>query len=97
MPKLFKMQDVVYDILVNDKETRKDDYLLTLKVFEKYIPPTMEIGVAFKYHKELGLPSLHSIIRIRRKLQVEHPELIDDEAKHIRIKEEKQYRQYARR
>ena len=95
MSKLFKLQDVVLDVLRQFEETRKDDYILALKVFENYINTDLPIETVFKYHKELGLPSLHSIVRIRRKLQVQHPELVDESARKIRAKEEQAYKEYA--
>ena len=77
MAKLHKVQNIVYEILKENEETRKDDYLLVLKVLERYVSPRTHIKTICNKHKQLGLPSLHTIVRVRRKLQVDHPELMD--------------------
>lgn len=95
MAKIKKVQDTVYEILSEDEETRKDDYVLILRVFERYISPNTQLRTVCQKHKQLGLPSIHTIVRVRRKLQVEHPELMDEETKKIRSAEEEEYKQYA--
>ena len=96
MPKLLKQTDLIYNILLEDEEARKDDYILCLRVLEKYIPvDRCSVRTAFERHIQFGLPSLHSIVRIRRALQVKHPELADDTARKTRAKEVQEYREFA--
>lgn len=95
MAKLHKVQDTVYEILKENEETRKDDYLLVLKVLERYVSPHTHLKTVCSKHKQLGLPSLHTIVRVRRKLQVDHPELMDEEKRKIRAAEAEEYKQYA--
>lgn len=95
MPKLLKQTDLIYNILVEDEEARKDDFILCLRVLESYLPTVhCSIKTAFERHIEFGLPSLHSIVRIRRLLQTKHPELADETARRTRAKEEQEYREF---
>lgn len=96
MARIAKVQPLVYAALVNNPKTRKDDFLLILEVLKHYVTTNIEMEAVLTYHKELGVPSFASIIRIRRKLQEQHPELEDAEAKEIRSKEEEEFRNYAR-
>jgi hypothetical protein len=95
MAKLAKVQPLVFNALVDLPETRKDDYLLTLEVFKNFVSEDMSLKTVFEHHVELGLPSITSIARVRRKLQREFPELTDTAAQEVRAGEEREYRAYA--
>ena len=95
MKRIQKVQPLVYDALVNAPETRADDFILMLEVFKNFVTSEMSIEAVFKHHLELGLPSFASIIRIRRKLQKQYPELENDTTAKMRNKAEKDYKEYA--
>ena len=89
------LEPIVRDILTQYPETRDDDYLLILKVFDKFIDTTnLSVEAVFKNHAQLQLPSLHSITRVRRKIQ--EIELFSDKGKKRRKEEIKDYKEYAK-
>ena len=90
------VQPLVYNALLNFPETRKDDFLLVLEVYKTIINPDMRFDLVFTHHKALGLPSFASIIRIRRKLQREFPDLVNTDTAEMRAEAEKEYRDYAK-
>ena len=95
MAKIAKTQNIVLEILQENEETRKDDYILILEVFKRFVSPRTQIKTICCKHKQLGLPSVHTIVRVRRKLQELHPHLKDEETIKIRKEEEEKYKQYA--
>lgn len=95
MARIKKVQPLVHKALIDNPETRADDFLLVLEVYKNFAVPNMSFDSVFKYHKELGLPSFASIMRSRRKLQSKYPELVNEKAAEVRAQEEKEYREYA--
>lgn len=95
MEKAKKIEPLVYNALLNFPETRKDDFLLVLAVYQNTINPDMRFDLVCKHHKALGLPSFASVIRIRRKLQREYPELVNPETAEMRTEAEEDYKNYA--
>lgn len=95
MAKIQKVQPLVYAALVDNPNTRKDDFLLILEVLKNFITTDMRLNEVLKHHVELGIPSFASIIRIRRILQAKHPELVDLPAQAVREQEEKEFKAYA--
>ena len=95
MAKCSILEPIVRDILTQYPETRDDDYLLILKVFDKFIDTTnLSVEAVFKNHAQLQLPILHSITRVRRKIQ--EIELFSDKGKKRRKEEIKDYKEYAK-
>ena len=95
MAKCSILEPIVRDILTQYPETRDDDYLLILKVFDKFIDTTnLSVEAVFKNHAQLQLPSLHSITSVRRKIQ--EIELFSDKGKKRRKEEIKDYKEYAK-
>lgn len=90
-----KVQPLVYDALLNNPATRSDDFILILEVLNSFVTTKMSLEAVLQHHIELGIPSFASIIRCRRKLQAKHPELVDEQAREIRDKEEKEFFDYA--
>lgn len=96
-----KLKNIVKDTLTNIEKTRNDDYMLTYFVIKKYLDDK-NIKIEYFYqimmfHKTYGLPSIESITRARRLLQMKFPELrADREVEKIRAKEEERYREIAR-
>lgn len=86
---------IVYDILVNDKQSRCNDMYLTARVIEAVCdlkPHTkLLIEQLEQWHID-GLPNINTIIRARRKLQDEHPELIDKKTAEARRKQEERFK-----
>lgn len=95
MAKCSILEPIVRDILTRYPETRDDDYLLILKVFDKFVDTTnLSVEAVFKNHAQLQLPSMHTITRVRRKIQ--ETELFSDKGKKRRKEEIKDYKEYAK-
>ena len=71
MNKLYKTEDIVLKVLENQPETRKDDYLLILSVWESICPEIKDLSISFVFAniKELKLPSFKTIERNRKFLK----------------------------
>lgn len=95
MAKIAKVEPLVQQALINNHKTRSDDFILVLEVYKNFIAPSVSIEAALKHHNTYGLPSFASIIRIRRKLQIKHPELCEAPAVKTRSEAEADYRAYA--
>lgn len=89
------IQKAVYDILVNDNKSRCNDMYLTARVIEAVCelkPHTkLLIGYLEQWHIN-EMPNITTIIRARRKLQVEHPELVVKKAAEARAKRETEFK-----
>ena len=99
MNKLYKVEDIVYQVLKEVPEARKDDFVLVAEVYNKIQP--LIFNVSFNQvmlaHKELGLPYFESISRARRRLQSIFEELRPSkEVQEARNEEQLIYREYAR-
>lgn len=95
MARIQKVQPLVYTALVENPETRTDDFILVLEVYKNFVTPEMQLKTVLEHHIELGIPSFASIMRARRKLQRKHPELANATATAIRAREEAEYKEYA--
>ena len=95
MAKIQKVQPLVLSALVNNPETRTDDFLLVLEVYKNFITADMKLETVFLEHKRLGLPCFTSISRTRRKLQKKYPELVHKGTAIMRATAEKDYKAYA--
>ena len=93
--KLKRLEGIVREVLEQNPNARKDDFILIELVMGKFINTDMSFKSVCLAHKELGLPSLEGITRCRRKLQAENPELCDDDILVLRADEEGKFRQYA--
>lgn len=98
MAKLYTMENIVLEILIEYPLARKDDYFLLCMVCEKTRKEILSVplGVALANHKTLHFPNWETVTRVRRKLQEKHPELVDPETAKKRHKEETEYREYAK-
>ncbi len=69
--------EVVQYVLITNPLARSDDMRLIYDVYKVYYPniDTLEFKSIMYYHKKLELPSIASIIRYRRVIQREYPEL----------------------
>lgn len=96
MAKIAMIEWIVFEALTDHPETRGDNFLLYNEVLRHYIDVNLPLVEVFKNHKELGIPSLETITRCRRRLQTLHPDLRDKEADEIRRREEEDFFAYAR-
>lgn len=94
MARLNLIEPLVEEALINNKACRGDNFILYLEVLKKYIDLDLSIKDVFLNHKVLGIPSLESITRARRKLQERNPGL-KSEASIEREKEANAYIDYA--
>ena len=95
MERIQNVQPLVYNALVTNPATRTDDFILVLEVFKNFITGDMKLETVLLHHKELGVPSFASIIRIRRKLQKKYPELENASTAAMRTTAETEYKAYA--
>ena len=98
MQKLKKVEEVVEQILRQDKYSRNNDIYLILKYITKVYP--YEVGKRFEEAmtnvSKKGL-SFESITRARRKIQNKYPELKNDKVANFRDKKQKEYIAYSRK
>lgn len=95
MARINKIEPLVEEALISNKSSRGDNFILYLEVLKKYIDTDLSLKDVFLHHRELGIPSLETITRCRRKLQEKNPELRDEAADQIRRKEEAEHYEYA--
>lgn len=101
---LEKLENTIYDILINNENARKDDmYLYYVYCRNKWalineiIHFTIFLTAVFEnkyFRQRCKIASFTSVERARRKVQEKHPELRANEE--IRAEEEKVYREYAK-
>ena len=95
MAKINTTHNTVLRILETKPETRGNDYALILEVLKEYIDTRISVETLLLHRVELGVPSLETITRCRRKIQTAFPHLVDTEAKAIRKEDEEEFKQYA--
>lgn len=99
MRNLKTIEGKVKAILEKDEEARNDDMLLYLKVCNTCLKDTgaMPFAEVMSQYRYLGLPSIESVGRTRRKLQAKFPELAGSlRVQKPRAAGEKAYRKYAK-
>lgn len=96
MSKIYFIEPIVEEALINKPETRGDNFLLYIEVLKKFIDTNMSLEAVFKNHIALGIPSLETITRCRRKLQEKNPELREPKSEGIRANEEQEFRDYSK-
>lgn len=95
MAKLETYHNLVHNILITNPETRGDDFLLFYEVLKDLKLDYCDLNYIFTKHSVLGVPSFATIIRCRRKIQKDHPELSGEAIRKTRKEEEKEFRAYA--
>ena len=99
MKNLKTIENKVKMILKKNEDARNDDMVLYLALCNLCLKDAGAIPLAeiMTQHKSLGLPSLESVSRTRRKLQARHPELAGSRpVQKLRATGEKAYRKYAK-
>lgn len=98
MSDLYKVEDIVKDILTRYEDARKDDFVLIYRVYQS-INENAVIREPFYHvmlnHLEYKLPAFSSITRARRKILKDHPELADEKVQVAREEKESEYIDYA--
>lgn len=95
-----EIKEVVKVKLIEKPANRCDDMRLIYEVYKEYLPniDKMSIKSLMYNHNAYELPSVASIIRYRRLLQKEYPELeAQEKIKKARREKEKEYREEFRR
>lgn len=95
MKKLKSIEPKVREALLHNPAARKDDFILIAEVYKNYVPLDISLKAALINHKQLGLPSFASIIRVRRMLQSTDPSLCDKATVEKRADAEADYRDYS--
>ena len=99
MRKLYKIEEVVKNVLEQYSETRNDNFKLIYSVYREINFKVVTIENFYQvmwYHKEYGLPSFEGITRARRKIMNMYPELKPIKSvEKARKEEEIVYREYA--
>ena len=95
--RLYEIEDVVRDILIDDKRARKDDFYLISALIKRVKPHvlTMRVVDALNIVKEKNFPPFESITRARRKVQQRDSRLKDIATDIARFNETSTYMQYA--
>lgn len=94
--KIYEVENIVLRALEEHPETRKDNFILYIDVLKNFVDIRHSLLYVFENHVELGIPSLESITRCRRKLQEKHPELRNAQAVEIRKDKEKEFIEYSK-
>lgn len=97
MAKIYQVEPIVFEALKDNPKTRGDNFLLYIDVLRKFIDPKMSLQSVFENHKTLGIPSLETITRCRRKIQAQNPELRDAAADKVRQDDEQEFVEYSRK
>lgn len=107
---LYKTEDVVKNLLIEDIETRKDDMYLyyryckkvlgcerlkTLEQIREFNNLFIELFLSAAVRKNKNIRAFESVRRCRQKLQAMHPELREKETEEKRTEAIKHYREYA--
>lgn len=95
--RLYEIEELVKDILINEPRARKDDFYLISRLIERVKPHvlTMQVVEALNVAKEKNFPPFESITRARRKVQRKDPSLKDKLTEKARLNEVGAYVQYA--
>lgn len=95
--KLLTTEKRVESAMLVYPDTRANDFELVFRVYEQIKPDVAytNFGKLMRKSWEYGLPSFESITRARRKILAKYPELRDEKATEIRLKEQKEYLEYS--
>lgn len=95
---LYKIEDIVKEVLQKDIESRSDDFVLIYRVYLA-INENAVVRLPFYElmlnHNQYNLPVFESITRARRKVQKEHPELSNEKTVNKRLNATADYIDYA--
>ena len=90
-----KVEDMVKDELIENPKTRESDELLTVYIYHDYFGIRNESFVDIMLRrKELGIPSMETIGRCRRKLQEKYPLIYGSSGYTTRLRRESEIEFY---
>ncbi len=95
MSRIYDLEPLVQEALIRNPNSRADNFILYVEVLKNFIDTNSSLKYVFLNHVELGIPSLESITRCRRKLQERDSSLRDNKATELRVKAEEEHRGYA--
>lgn len=97
MARILEVEPLVEKALREHPETRDDNFALYNEVLSHYIDiDSLAIGYVFAHHNDLGIPSLETITRCRRKAQErDHSLASKRRVRELREVEEEEHREYA--
>lgn len=98
MTDLYKLEDIVKDVLINYRDTRSNDDVLIFRVYKKLNEDAVVRELFCEIllnRKQYNLPSYKSIERCRRKIYQKHPELNPKKVAELRARQEKKIIDYA--
>lgn len=97
MAKAKNIEPLVKEALINNPKARGDNFILYAEVLRNFASiDRLTFAEVCTHHVTLGIPSLETITRCRRKLQENNPDLRDEEAARIRDLEEADILDYVR-
>lgn len=99
MNNIYKVHDIVLEVLQESEESRYDDFVLINCVYAKICPfiNKWSFSKVMLSHRQLNLPYTISITRARQKIQEKHKELRPPQDIYIkRINKTKEFIEYAR-
>lgn len=98
MNNLYKVEDVVKDVLIRYPDTRSDNFILIFRVYQA-VNENAVIRKPFYdvmlNHNVYGLPAFEGVVRARRKIFEKHPELKPEKITKFRNGKEIEYRNYS--
>lgn len=95
--KMKRLEPVVMDVMERYELTRSDDFLLIYYVFVE-LNNTIKDKPLYDVmlnHKAYGLPSMHSVTRVRRKLFEKYPNIKPKKVTKARKQKQEEFVEYA--
>lgn len=95
---LYKLEDIVKDVLENFEDTRSDDFVLIYRVYKEINEEAVIRELFFEVmlnHQLYNLPHFESVTRCRRKVQNKYPELSNEKTNKKRMNATTDYINYA--
>ena len=99
MNKLIKTEELVKDVLIRFDDSRSDDFILIYRVF-KEVNENAVIRNPFYHvmlnHSQYNFPAIASIMRARRKIYQNYPDLKPEKVTKKRNEKIEEYKEYSR-
>lgn len=96
---IYKVEEVVENVLRKHTDTRSDDFILIYRVFNE-INESVVVRLPFfeimLNHNEYKLPAIASIMRARRKIYEKYPYLKPEKATKYREAKVEEYIEYSK-
>ena len=97
MSKPRNIEPIVREVLIFNELARGDNFILYAEVLRHFASiDRLTFEEVCLHHVQLGIPSLETITRCRRKIQEKEPDLRDPEAEKARLEKEAEMYAYAK-